>query len=142
MTPPSEAPGLALARAAERLVGCRFRLHGRDPATGLDCLGLAGAALAGLGRRVDLPTGYALRTGTWPAMARLAAAHGLVPATGADRPGDLWLTRPGPGQLHLALLGTVPDHLIEAHAGLGRVVVSPRLAGCHPLARWRLPAEP
>ena len=29
----------ALAEAAAALVGSRFRLHGRDPATGLDCIG-------------------------------------------------------------------------------------------------------
>lgn len=138
MTGPSGG-GLALAVSAERLVGCRFRLHGRDPATGLDCLGLVGAALAGLGRRPDLPTGYRLRTGTWPGMEGLARAHGLVPATGADRPGDVWLTRPGPGQLHLAVLDHALCHRIEAHAGLGRVVATPLDGTAAPLARWRLP---
>lgn len=137
----ADAPegGLALAAAAQRLVGCRFRLHGRDPATGLDCLGLVGAALAGLGRRVDLPTGYRLRTGVWPGMAALAAEHGLIAATGADRPGDLWLTRPGPAQLHLAVLDAALRHRIEAHAGLGRVVATPLGPAASPLARWRLP---
>ena len=39
----------ALARAAAGCLGVRFRLHGRDPATGLDCLGLLGAALVATG---------------------------------------------------------------------------------------------
>ena len=38
--------GAALAAAAESLVGTRFRLHGRDPDTGLDCVGLLAASLA------------------------------------------------------------------------------------------------
>lgn len=132
------APGLVLAGAAEALLGCRFRLHGRDPATGLDCVGLVGAALADTGRRVALPTGYRLRTGIWPGQGQLAAEHGLVPATGANAPGDLWLLRPGPGQLHLALLDRAVRHRIEAHAGLGRVVATPLTGADLPLARWRL----
>lgn len=132
-------PGDGLALAAAALIGCRFRLHGRDPATGLDCLGLIGAALARTGRPVDLPTGYRLRTGAWPDMAGLAERHGLVVATGPDRPGDLWLVRPGPAQLHLAVLGPGLAHRIEAHAGLGRVVAIPRDPAPPLLARWRLP---
>ena len=45
---------LMRARAA---IGARFRLHGRDPESGLDCVGLAGHALGITG----LPSGYALR---------------------------------------------------------------------------------
>ncbi len=40
----------AFAEAAESLVGIRFRLFGRDPAYGLDCVGLVAAALARSGR--------------------------------------------------------------------------------------------
>ena len=37
--------GAAIAAAARALVGVPFRLQGRDPALGLDCVGLVGAAL-------------------------------------------------------------------------------------------------
>ena len=65
---PSGGPALAsgmtgedLARAALGLKGAPFRLHGRDPATGLDCIGLFAVAMARAGRPVALPNGYALR---------------------------------------------------------------------------------
>lgn len=132
--------GCALAEAAQDLIGCRFRLHGRDPATGLDCVGLVGAALVRIGRPVALPTGYRLRTGTWSALPAQIADHGFVVAEGADRPGDLWLIQPGPGQLHLAVLDPALRHRIEAHAGLGRVVATPLPLLQPRLARWRLPA--
>ncbi len=34
-----------LAAAALNLIGTPFRLHGRDPATGLDCVGLVAEAM-------------------------------------------------------------------------------------------------
>ncbi|MBL8756337.1 MAG: hypothetical protein JNK15_23790 [Planctomycetes bacterium] len=37
------------AAAAERMCGVRWRRHGRDPAFGLDCAGIAVAALAAIG---------------------------------------------------------------------------------------------
>lgn len=142
--------GPALAAAAAALVGCRFRLHGRDPATGLDCIGLVGAALAALGRPVLLPTGYGLRPGrlaaTGPFRAALAARHGLHPAAGAIRPGEVWLLRPGPAQLHLAVVAPAATALVEAHAGLGRVVLTPLardpLTDPALLGRWLLASLP
>ena len=47
------------ARAAEALAGARFRLHGRDRSTGLDCVGLVGLALAE--READLRRAAAKR---------------------------------------------------------------------------------
>ena len=34
----------AIIAAARAAIGARFRLHGRDPATGLDCVGLVACA--------------------------------------------------------------------------------------------------
>ena len=42
--------GEALACAAESYIGARFRLHGRDPVTGFDCLGLVLVAMRDIGR--------------------------------------------------------------------------------------------
>ena len=39
------ATGEALATAAEQLIGIPFRLHGRNPETGLDCVGVVAAAV-------------------------------------------------------------------------------------------------
>lgn len=139
------APDEALASAAAALVGCRFRLHGRDPATGLDCVGLVGAALAAIGRPAALPGGYALRSAPYGQIAASALAHGFVSTAGAVRAGELWLLAPGPGQAHLALIGPGAAALVEAHAGLRRVVATPLETGSRPLemplepvARWSL----
>ena len=48
----------ALAEAALGLLGVPFRLHGRDPATGLDCVGLVAEALRRAGRRPDASPGH------------------------------------------------------------------------------------
>lgn len=98
------------------MVGARFRLHGRDPASGLDCVGLAALAF---GR--DAPTGYALRGGDAEAVAASLDAM-LVRADGAAA-GDLLLLRTGPGQLHLAI--RTEGGFVHADAGLRRVVERP-----------------
>ena len=116
------------AARARTAVGARFRLHGRDPASGLDCVGLAALAL-----RVDAPTGYALRGGDEPAVA--AMLDGLLVRVDAALPGDLLLMRAGPGQLHLAI-GT-DGGFVHADAGLRRVVERPGAPPWPVLGRWR-----
>lgn len=131
---------MALAKAAESLIGCRFRLHGRDPETGLDCIGVLSAALTMLGRDAKFPTGYRLRTERYADLAAVAARHGFVPADERIRPGDVLFTRPGPAQLHLLIAATRTMHFVEAHAGLGRVVMSPGPLADPILQKWRLRA--
>ena len=67
--------GCQLAAAALYLVGAPFRLHGRDPRTGVDCVGLVLLALEGAGLRVpDIPR-YTIRQDVphaLPALASLA----------------------------------------------------------------------
>jgi cell wall-associated NlpC family hydrolase len=127
----------ALAAAAKVLVGTRFRLHGRDPATGLDCIGLFGAAMAASGRPLTLPTGYPLR---------LRALHGWLPdpaelgftATEPPfAPGDVVMLVPGPAQFHLAI--AAPDlGWVHAHAGLRKVVHDAALPMGTLIHHWRL----
>ena len=50
--------GEALAEAAVAFAGTRFRLHGRDPETGLDCIGLLAAALTRIGRVSETAFGW------------------------------------------------------------------------------------
>lgn len=129
--------GAELAAAAARLAGTRFRLHGRDPASGLDCVGLFGAAMAAIGRPLALPTGYPLRLASAEAWLPDPAACGLVPASEPFLPGDVVLLQPGPAQLHLAIAG--PDGgWIQAHAGLRRVVCQPSLPPGPIIHQWRL----
>ena len=129
--------GGALAAAAERLVGVPFRLHGRCPERGLDCVGLVAAALAAVGRTAVAPAGYRLRqtdVGRWLAA---AAEAGLVEAAGEVEPGDVLLVRPGPAQHHLVIAGRESGY-VHAHAGLGRVVITPAPLPWAEKRRWRL----
>ena len=128
---------LHLAHEAEALVGTPFRLHGRDPATGLDCIGLLGAAMAGAGMPIILPTGYSLRLRDLAQWLPEPAALGFAETCGTAEPGDVIMLQPGPAQFHLAIadrqLGWV-----HAHAGLRRVVRDVQLPAGTITAHWRL----
>ena len=128
---------LRLARAAEGLVGCTFRLHGRDPDTGLDCIGLLGAAMHRGGRPIVLPTGYPLRLRNLASWLPDPAVLGFGTACEPFRPGDVTMLQPGPAQFHLAIadrqLGWV-----HAHASLRRVVRDAALPTGIVIAHWRL----
>ncbi|WP_206238064.1 NlpC/P60 family protein [Novosphingobium terrae] len=129
-------PAETLADAAASLIGTPFRLHGRDPQTGLDCLGLVGAALGMAGRPISLPYHYTLRMRGIDPLLPLAEKAGLQPAKSAPTAGDILLLHVGPCQFHLGI--TAQDlGLIHAHAGLRRVVHSPAPQGI--IKRWRLP---
>lgn len=129
--------GAALAKAAERLVGAPFRLHGRDPSTGLDCLGVVIAALAQVGRPVEAPPRYALRNSAAGRFMRLPEAAGFSAADAPSRAGDLLALAAGPAQLHAAIVGT-SGGIVHAHAGLRRVVLSPFPLPWPMLGHWRL----
>jgi cell wall-associated NlpC family hydrolase len=127
----------AFAAAAESLVGTRFRFRGRDSQTGLDCVGLVTSALQAIGSTVPHIAPYALRQRDFTAQLASVTVAGFDSVGGAVERGDLLLLEPGPAQLHLAIAGA-QGSLIHAHAGLGRVVLTP--APCpFPIQRhWRL----
>jgi hypothetical protein len=128
---------LALAEAAEQLIGTPFRLHGRDPGHGLDCVGLLGAALKRSGCNAALPIGYSLRIrelGRWlPEPAR----YGLGPAELPFAAGDVLLLSPSPAQFHLAIADQ-SGGWIHAHAGLRRVVREAAVPAGTIIHHWRL----
>ncbi len=129
--------GPDLAAAALALVGTGFRLHGRDPATGLDCIGLLGAAMAACGRPLALPTGYPLRLRALGSWLPEPAVSGFARAQPPFTPGDVVMIEPGPAQFHLAIAAPGAGW-IHAHAGLRKVVRDPALPK-GPLAHhWRL----
>lgn len=128
--------GESLAREAERLVGRPFRLHGRDPHTGLDCIGLFVAAMGLAGSRVIVPTGYTLRISDLSRWLPDPAACDLGPATLPFQPGDVVLLQPGPGQVHLAIAAT-DLAWIHAHAGQRRVVRDAALPAGALIHHWR-----
>lgn len=125
--------GDKVAAAALTTVGARFRLHGRDPATGLDCVGVIAHALAAAGWRGQVPTGYALRGGD-PGMIA-ALLDGMLVRVDATRPGDILLVRPGPAQFHLAV--HTATGFVHADAGLRRVALRPGAAPWPAIGTWR-----
>ncbi|MFZ5701558.1 MULTISPECIES: hypothetical protein [Pseudomonadota] len=130
--------GHRLAAAALDLVGCPFRLHGRDPATGLDCVGLVAASLERIGRGVDAPCDYRLSGGCLDRFDGWAAMCGLdrVAQNAPGAPGDVLLCEPGVGQFHVLVDGDAL--LVHAHIGLGRVVAAPSPSPWPVRRRWRL----
>lgn len=126
-----------LAAAARALVGTPFRLHGRDPQVGLDCVGVLEAASRACGRDVRLPNLYALRARRPPDLTPFASELGLLPIDRPDRPGDVLLLQSGPLQHHIAIIA-VPAIIVHAHAGLRRVVEGPIPAHWPVIACWRL----
>jgi cell wall-associated NlpC family hydrolase len=129
--------GRQLAAAAEQLVGAPFRLHGREPASGLDCVGVLAAALAACGKAARLPNGYALRNRVLPQLGAFVSGSGFAAAAGPIEPGDALLVQAGPGQVHL-LVAAGCGGFIHAHAGLRRVVRCHGLPDWPVIAHWRL----
>ena len=109
------------AAKARALVGVRFRPQGRDPETGLDCVGMILRACA-----IDsaaVRSNYALRGDH---------AHELKSALGAlcrrvmtaqAREGDILLMAAGPRQMHLGI--RTERGVVHADAKLRRVVETP-----------------
>lgn len=133
----ARSAALQLADAAEELVGAGFRLHGRDPETGLDCIGVLAAALVRIGRPAPFPTGYTIRTRAAPELAGVAEASGFAPCKGPVRPGDVIMVRMGPVQFHL-LVAARAGQFIHAHAGLNRVIAIPGPLDWPVTGHWRL----
>ncbi|MBX7458902.1 C40 family peptidase [Qipengyuania sp. 1NDH17] len=133
--------GLAarFANHAEQLEGTLFRFHGRNPETGLDCIGLAACALERAGVKSDAPSGYLLRNSDISRHLEKILDAGFAPVTGKPLRGDILLVRPGPSQQHL-LIALGKHRFVHAHAGLRRVVIQTGLSGWSILHHWRLAA--
>ena len=131
---------LALAAAAEALADTPFRLHGRDPATGLDCVGVLAAALKAIGRQAPLPHAYRLRSRAIPRLAEIARRCGLEPAKSAIEAGNVVLARIGSCQFHV-LIAARDGRFVHAHAGLRRVVIGPLPPDWTIFGHWCLAAS-
>ncbi|GEN99691.1 hypothetical protein NSE01_15240 [Novosphingobium sediminis] len=125
----------ALAAAAASLIGTRFRLHGRDPGTGLDCVGVVAEAMRRAGSEPVVPAGYRLRT---------VSVHGLLPFAQANR---FKAVAPSDADVVLVMVSPIQPHLlvrtaggfIHAHAGIGRVTFLPDPLPWPPTGGWRVP---
>lgn len=123
--------------AAEGMIGTPFRLYGREPGYGLDCVGLVSIALLRAGRPHQVSSGYRLRNSDIRAFIPVIEDAGFARSHDPLEAGDLVVARPGPGQLHL-LVSTSARTFIHAHAGLGRVVETPAPLDWPLLGSWRL----
>lgn len=130
---------MRFAHHAEQLEGTPFRLHGRNPETGLDCIGLAACALERAGAKSVAPTGYTLRNSDIARYLAKVLPAGFAPVTGNVLRGDILLVRPGPSQHHL-LVALGQNRYVHAHAGLNRVVIQTGLSGWPVLHHWRIAA--
>ncbi|MFM5953157.1 MAG: hypothetical protein ACKOPE_02490 [Novosphingobium sp.] len=129
--------GAALAKAAENLIGTRFILHGRNPESGLDCIGLLAAAMIAIGRPIAIPSGYPLRVRDLRAWLPNPTERGLAAASAPFEPGDVVIVQPGAVQFHLAI-AALDGGWIHAHAGLRRVVHDPKIPAGPLIHHWRL----
>lgn len=128
----------AFAEAARKMLGSPFRLYGRDPKTGVDCLGLVLHALIQTGRKPGAMPSYRLRNSQIDAFIPLIPKLGLVAsAQSAVKEGDLLLTCPSAAQFHLGI-ACGATAIIHAHAGLRRVVRSPLPPSKTIYRRWQL----
>lgn len=121
-----------IVASARRCVGVRFRPQGRDPRTGLDCVGVAAMSFD----KALPPARYPSRGRNWEMLARDAVEMGLreiIP--GEARAGDLLIVEPGPGQIHTAVI--TPTGFVHADARLRRVVEVPGRPHWPVLAAWR-----
>ncbi len=126
----------ALATAAMQLVGTRFRLHGRDPATGLDCVGVVAEAMRRAGIEPVTPAGYRLRNASVSGLLPFARANHFEPVGAAEA--DVLLVMVNPVQPHLVV--RTSEGFVHAHAGIGRVTY---LSGTLPwpaTGGWRVPS--
>ena len=83
--------GKRFARAAANLIGVPFRLRGRDPSKGLDCIGLVHAALVAIDRQPITPEGYRLRNSDPSRWLGYAELSGFQKSTGKLMIGDIAL---------------------------------------------------
>lgn len=108
-----------VVQRARSLAGCHFRPQGRDPALGLDCIGLVMRVFAIPAERVRRD--YRLRD-TRPREFEEELGRFFVPAA-TSCSGDVMLCQVGNGRLHLAI--HCGGSFVHADAGLRKVVETP-----------------
>jgi len=118
---------------ARALVGCRFRPQGRDPAMGLDCIGVIVASFA-------LPVDAARRDYRIRGLHKRELEAGLTRhfrkvARTRVRPGDVLLMAVAPDQMHLAV--RTERGFVHADAGLRTVVETPGAPVWPVIGAWR-----
>lgn len=126
------------AQEARKLLGAPFRLHGRDPETGLDCVGLVYCALRAADYPARMPQGYRIRGGDHAVYGAWADANGFcnMEPWAWSVAGNLVLCQPAKFQHHLMIADA--GGFIHAHAGLGKTVFMPGPSIWPVIMQWRL----
>ncbi len=117
-----------------RFLGAPFRLGGRDPQRGIDCIGLVALAYD----KVEVaPKGYVMRGASLSRWASELDRHFLRRIDASLKPGDIALLETGPSTWHIGIW--TGDSLIHADARLGRVVETPRPLPWPIIQAWHAP---
>lgn len=128
--------GELIAARAVSLVGVPFRLRGRNVDVGLDCIGVVAGALSCTGHAFDVPKDYTLRGGHDGRIFSFFVNSCFVMVVGeVMQSGDILSLRPAIDQAHLAIITT--GGAVHAHAGLGRVVLTPLPLPWPVIGHWR-----
>jgi len=122
-----------IGKAAMTLVGVPFRLHGRDPASGLDCIGLVAETMARAGYAPVAPHGYSLRASSIEALLPFVSANGF---RRVRKDGAIALVMVNPLQPHLVV--RAPGGFVHAHAGIRRVTFLPGVLPWLIHTQWRI----
>ncbi|ALE17997.1 NlpC /P60 family peptidase [Altererythrobacter epoxidivorans] len=126
-----------IAEEAKSLIGVPFRLHGRDPRYGLDCVGLAAHCLEAAGREGNVPSDYRLKNLSVREWFGSARSFGLTEVAGESEAGDILLVVAAPAQFHI-LIATGGGAFVHAHAGLGKVAIATAPLQWPVAKHWRL----
>lgn len=126
-----------IVAGARCCVGARFRPQGRGPGD-YDCLGVLLAAAKQAGIKLIVRSDYALGScSEGEVLATLIALRFRRIDCSAGFSGDIAFAAPAAGHVHFAIL--TDQGLVEAHAGLRRVVERPLKAEERWQSIWRLP---
>lgn len=122
-----------IVRRARALTGVPFRPQGREPATGVDCIGLA--LYAYRIEALHIPRTYRLRGNHREKVEEALAKYFRKTGSRSSKAGDLMLVEVKPDQLHLAI--ACGSSFVHADAGVRKVVERPGEPPWPVVARFR-----
>jgi hypothetical protein len=129
-----------IAKSAHEQIGTRFRLHGRRGDEALDCAGLVEHCLKPFEKFSKVPTNYTMRgrhVGLAESFFRQNNFSIIMDEPPVD--GDIAVVRCEARQIHLLIRSR--HAWVHAHAGLGRVVLTPDPLPWPIIQLWRAPGE-
>jgi lipoprotein Spr len=127
-----------IVAAARECLGTRFRIQGRTPGLGLDCVGVGLHAAAAIGIKLPDVRDYTLSGDDQPLLDAVLASAGCLPLAPDDSsPGDFLVFMPRPRQRHLAVRTSAG--MIHADIRRRAVLEAPLPSDWLLAGVWRLP---